>query len=255
MRWVPDRTGRFRWRPWYDVGEIDGLCEDHVRRFLRARHGVVAYPIATDDLMLLIEHDADDLDVYADLSDLGGMGAEVEGVTTFVWGRRPRVRVARALSLDSRREARLRTTLAHEFGHVLLHNVVGDRDDDRLPFVPADETGAVLTPCCTPATILGARQTDWMEWQAGYASGALLMPRTTLQDTVSPFLEGDEGDDGHAVMASERWRGRLVDRVMGRFLVSEAAAWVRLRQLGYLAGHYAPLCATRAEADARHDRA
>jgi len=226
MRWVPDHTGRFRWRPWYDAGEIDGLCEDRVRRFLRARHGRVFYPLSTNDLTLLIEQEVDDLDLYADLSGMSKDGGVVEGVTTFVRGHRPRVQIAQALSLDPRREVRLRTTLAHELGHALLHNVVGDRDDERLPFVPADETEPAPAPSCTPATLLGTGKTDWMEWQAGYASGALLMPCTAVRAIA--IL--------HATETTGPWSGPLIDHVMGHFLVSEAAAWVRLRQLGCLRG-------------------
>lgn len=234
MRWVPDHTGRFRWRPWYDADEIDGLCEGHVRRFLRIRHGLVSYPLSTDDLTLLIEQEADDLDLYADLSSVVKDGGAVEGVTTFVWGRRPRVQIAQALSLDPRRQARLRTTLAHELGHVLLHNVVGDRDDDQLPFVPTDEIDPSPSPCCTPATLLGTGRADWMEWQAGYASGAVLMPRTAVCAIASP----------HATRTDGPRTGPLIDHVMGHFLVSEAAARIRLRQLGYLSGQWPASTAT-----------
>lgn len=232
MRWVLDRTGRFRWRPWYSREELDGLCEGRMRRFLRARHGLVSYPVSTDDLTLLIEQEADTLDLYADLSDLSREGGEVEGVTAFVRGRRPRVRIARALSLDPRRETRLRTTLAHELGHVLLHNVVGDRDD-HLPFVPSDEADAVPIPCCTPATMLGMGRTDWMEWQAGYASGALLMPRMALRALACPSSE-DVTAAGRAA-TGDGYSDHVARRVKEHFLVSEAAAQVRLRQLGYLA--------------------
>ena len=97
MQWVKDRTGRFSQRPHYLPEELDEECEDVVCDFLRARHQKVKYPISTDDLTVLIETFAEDLDLYADLSD---EGSHVEGVTDFFRGRRPKVRISGHLSSD-----------------------------------------------------------------------------------------------------------------------------------------------------------
>jgi len=224
--WVLDQTGRFRWRPYYRAVEIDYLCERRVRQFLHERYNAVHYPFGTDDLTRLIEQEADDLDLFADLSAGGPHGAEVEGVTTFIAGRRPRVRIARELSDRPERQARLRTTLAHELGHVLLHRQVVDYNtvsasacDDLPP--------PVAVPPCTTETVRGVRRVDWIEWQAGYASGALLMPRMALSTVLLPVL--GQTARGRPRMGNT---GRMVDAVQGHFLVSEAAAFVRLRQLG-----------------------
>ena len=227
MRWVVDTSGRFRWRPWLDKGEIDVLCEDRVRRFLHARHGVVAYPVSTDDLTRLIEQEVDDLDLYADLHDETGTSV-VEGMTLFVWGGRPRVRIARALYEDGRRGARLRTTLAHELGHVLLHNFVGDREDGVAIPVSDEHDTARVASC--GLTVVPGQCVDWMEWQAGYACGALLMPRTALKDVIRLVLD----ETGHQIPVTGAAVGRLIDRVQGHFLVSAAAAHTRLRHLGHV---------------------
>jgi len=224
MHWVYDRTGRFRCRPYYQPDEIDALCEDRIERFLRARHGMVQYPVSTDDLTLLIEQEASDLDLYADLSDLDA-GRHVEGVTTFYWHRRPTVRIAQTLSLDAHREPRLRTTLAHELGHVLLHDFAHHDACDGLP--PMDESDAEGPAIYSP-TMVAPGRVDWMEWQASYASGALLMPCTAVQQALVPST-------GHHDTSSPMagGLGRAIDIVQGRFMVSDAAALVRLRQLGY----------------------
>lgn len=226
MRWVPDHTKRFRWRPWYDKGEIEHRCAEVMERFLHARYGVVTYPVSTDDLTRVIEQEAEDLDLYADLPD--SEGAAVEGVTTFMVGRRPRVRISRALSLEPAREVRLRTTLAHELGHVILHNFVGDRDDG-LAIPRSDEPDA--GPCNSPIMAQGMGHVDWMEWQAGYACGALLMPATVLRIVVQPVLERH----GTGLPVGNAGFGPLLDCVQGHFLVSAAAAHMRLRRLGYVA--------------------
>lgn len=67
-----------------------------------------------------------------------------------------------------------------------------------------------------------------MEWQANYASGALLMPRTAIQQALFPSTERH---DASRSMAGGL--GRAIDIVQGHFMVSDAAALVRLRQLGY----------------------
>lgn len=229
MRWVPDHTGRFRWRPWYEAREIDALCERRIERFLHTRHSVISYPVSTDDLTVLIEQEASDLDLFADLAGQGDTDTGIEGITTFYRDRCPRVQIARDLSHEPHRQARLRTTLAHELGHVLLHDFA--RQDDQ-----GMEPGARLAPvppvACTP-TVLNRGQVDWMEWQASYACGALLMPRSALQEVVTPLL----ARIGVPPPVSGLEAGRLGERVQGHFLVSEAAARVRLRQLGYLQKH------------------
>ncbi len=227
MRWVRDGTGRFRWRPFLDASEIDVLCEHRIQRFLLDRYGDEAYPITTDDLTRLIEQDADDLDLFADLSLYGSDNVVVEGVTTFVPRHRPRVQIARYLSEDTWKEARLRTTLAHELGHVLLHDFTGEREDTPRPR-QADDPDTASTTLCTPGAIGTWPRVDWMEWQANYASGALLMPRTAVQQALFP---SPERHDAPSPMVGGL--GRAIDIVQGHFIVSDAAALVRLRQLGY----------------------
>lgn len=116
MKWVIDRTGRFARRPHYLPEELDSECEHAILAFLNKRYGKVEFPIKTDDLTVFIEEQAD-LDNYADLS---GEGEGVEGVTEFVPGKRPVVRIADALNA-AHLENRLRTTLTHEYGHVHFH--------------------------------------------------------------------------------------------------------------------------------------
>lgn len=226
MRWLPDPTGRFPQRPYYDQDELDAICEGVVRDFLIARHGRVSFPIDTDDLTVLLERDAEQLDLYADLSAEPG---DVEGVTDFYPGQKPRVRIAVTLSEDPRREHRLRTTLTHEYGHVHLHNFLYSLERPRPMFA---ELTPLPSPTCKRETMLQAPKSDWMEWQAGYACGSLLMPITALRDlmrdlTVELGFYGSptaDSPDGQAVMGA----------VSGRFQVSVDAARVRLGQLRYL---------------------
>ena len=231
MRWIRDLTGRFPQRPFYETEELDTECEGIVDAFLTVRYGAARYPITTNDLTLLVEREADELDLYDDLVDDGD---GVEGVTEFRPGRKPRVRILRDLSEEPWRENRLRTTLTHELGHVRFHNVllVFDRSQ-QLPLFGAHP--APLEINCHRDSILGAGVTDWMEWQAGYASGALLMPITRVRQIVGLFL--DELGRYGAIEDGTPIAEEFIRRVQRHFAVSAPAARVRLLQLGHLVDH------------------
>lgn len=80
VKMIRDNTGRFAERSFYRERDLDDECERLIRELLMKRHGKVDYPVATDDLTVLIEMHHADLDPYADLS---AYGADVEGVTEF----------------------------------------------------------------------------------------------------------------------------------------------------------------------------
>lgn len=226
MKWVRDRTGRFEQRPYYHEQEIDVHCEDVVSGFL-SRIGAQSYPISTDHLTVMIEQEVSQLDLYANLS---GEGREVEGVTEFHRKDKPSVRVARYLSKRPERETRLRSTLAHEYGHVIFHNFLWTLD-------PATSTPQSFRrrrpPKCRRARIIVAPQSDWMEWQVGYAGAALLMPITPVKDLVSESLL--EWGVEEPIGPDSDHHGDLIASLAESFAVSKDAAKTRLSKLGYLA--------------------
>lgn len=227
MRWVKDQTGRFSKRPHYAPDELDHECERLISSFLKDRHGSVAYPVSTDDLTILVESLADDLDLYADLS---GDDGEVEGVTDFVPGRRPKVRISKRLSENANMANRLRTTLTHELGHVHLHSPLFDVEQTGDLFVtsPVPESRK-----CQRATIVQASRTDWMEWQAGYACGAFLMPVTALRAAIRDFMLAQRVAIGRFGSISTKGHA-LITEVGRTFHVSRDAARVRLLVQGAL---------------------
>jgi len=230
---VPDRTGRFPERPHYDSEELDKECEKIITQFLRELYGEAVFPVSTDDLTKLIERKAEDLDLYADLSSLG---PDVEGVTEFRPRHKPNVRISAKLSNDPRRENRLRTTLTHEYGHTHFHAYLWATQPSGPDFL--NPRIATEPSHCKRDTMLGAPQTDWMEWQAGYVCGALLMPRSVLARVVGEYQEQ------HALFGSVSVDGThgqaLIARVVNAFQVSEDAARVRLTKLNYLGSEHGP---------------
>lgn len=229
MRWIPDPTGRFPRRPYYEDGELDRLCEQAISDFLRDRHGKVLLPIPTEDLGVMIEKDAEDLDLYADLSGEGVPG-ETHGVTHFFPGQKPRVQIARELSEEEHRENRLRTTLAHEYGHVKYHAPLYDIEHTSTLFPELYEQSPVLR--CHRDAVLGTGSIDWFEWQAGYMSCALLMPYTHLSRIVR---EAKTELEIYGPSPADSPKGRtLTGNVARSFAVSRDAARVRLQKLGHL---------------------
>ena len=138
------------------------------------------------------------------------------------------MRIAQELADVGYRENRLRTTLTHEFAHVKLHAGLWPFDQPRL--FP-DEQEAPGPRCRRPGEI-GGYVGDWMEWQAGYASGAILMPISWLRDLIQEAFTA-----WGAFANIPRNSAQAVDliaRVAHRFDVSTDAARVRLSQLDYL---------------------
>jgi len=220
MKWVNDRTGRFAKRPHYLPEELDEECEHMIVEFLRTKYGRAEFPVRTDDLTVLIEQKAD-LDSYADLSEEEG---DVEGVTEFTPGQRPVVKIADRLNA-SNMENRLRTTLTHEWGHVHFHQFMFE-----VQARPGSLFGDQVQPVsnkCKRDKITGASETDWMEWQAGYVCGALLMPAGPLIDTVQAFRKANNLLLSNLALNSEGGQ-RLIDTVAARFQTSKDAARVRL---------------------------
>ncbi|MER8912743.1 ImmA/IrrE family metallo-endopeptidase [Mesorhizobium sp. M0761] len=227
VKYVADKTGRFSQRPHFKPEELDRECESIIAAFLRDRHGKAEFPVSTEDLTVLIERDTESLDAYADLS---GYGTNVEGATIFQPGRKPRVLISDRLQLDDHRENRLRTTLAHEYGHVRFHAYLWEAEPPGPDLLRRNPNANVQI--CYRDRMLDAAQTDWMEWQAGYVCGALLMPVGPVRGIVRAYCES-HGLFG--VIGQNDAHGRaLIETLKGAFQVSGEAARIRLLKLGIL---------------------
>jgi Zn-dependent peptidase ImmA (M78 family) len=203
---------------------MDYECEAIIDKFLLDKYGKINYPISTNDLTILLEQKAGDVDLFADLSNYEG---HVEGVTEFYINKKPKVLISHEFSEQPNRENRYRTTLTHEFGHVHFHGFLLSGGQKRM-----FEDNTEKNNFCKRETILGANKTDWMEWQAGYASGALLMPISPLKLLSKDFYQKNNVLTTCAPTSAEGQQ--LVLSVVGHFQVSEDAARVRLLQLKFL---------------------
>lgn len=226
MPWYArDMTGRLPARPVFAKGEIEKLCTATVRQFLEDLYGRARFPLETEDLKKLIERDTSDFDEFADLS---AEGEDVEGFTDFFPDRPPVVRIDSKLAENPRRERRLRMTLAHEYGHVLLHAPLWRKDAGPvMPDQPVPVNGLAMPPESQVDQNAARQDVDWMEWQANYAAGALLMPYHAVADVLNEINHSaDQTAEDHDRV--------LIAGVTEHFIVSWSAATVRLRQLGVL---------------------
>jgi hypothetical protein len=226
MKWVKDNRGRFPERPHYDVDELDSECERIVEAFLMSRYGTIDYPISTDDLLLMLEKETDSVDPYARFEN-----DELWGDTTFLIGSKPSVRISSLLSENPRYENPFRTTITHEFAHVRFHGFLYElRDRQECLFVSAASERANI---CRRSQIQSSTDYDWMEWQARYSSGAVLMPKRAVQTRIRT-LRAHWGFTTATISVDTIEGQTFVGAVSEHFAVSEDAARVRLVQLGYI---------------------
>ena len=122
-------------------------------------------------------------------------------------------------------ENRLRTTLTHEWGHVHFHQFMFEVET-RPRSLFGDDVPSVSNKCMRD-NIVGASETDWMEWQAGYVCGAILIPGGPLIDTVQAFRRDNGLPLSNLALNSEAGQ-RLIDTVPAAFQTSKDAARVRL---------------------------
>lgn len=228
VRYVPDGTGRFSQRPHYKPEELDRECESIINGFLNDTYGSAKFPVSTDDLTRLIERDTEDLDLYADLAVYG---ADVEGVTEFRLERKPSVKISANLAGSERRKNRLRTTLTHEYGHVHFHAYLWELEPPGKDLLSHNSNAN--KQICKRDKILNAAQNDWMEWQAGYVCGAILMPISRMRNLVSGYQES-RGLFGPIGLRDSHCSA-LIEIVQSAFQVSADAARIRLLKLGHLA--------------------
>ncbi|MEX2166675.1 MAG: ImmA/IrrE family metallo-endopeptidase [Methyloceanibacter sp.] len=206
---------------------MDRACEGIVSKFLSGKYGRIEFPLSTDDLGQIIEVEAEDLDLGADLSTYG---PDVEGVTEFQPKRKPLVKISKVLAADERYQNRLRTTLAHEYGHVHFHAYLWETQPPGADLLKRNPDAN--RQICKRDEILNAAQSDWMEWQAGYVCGAILMPASRVRRLAGDYLES-QGLYG-AIGRADSHGQALIEAVIEAFQVSADAARIRLLKLEIL---------------------
>jgi hypothetical protein len=181
MKYVPTTVGPFPERPYFTNDEIEAICVEElmavdllpdcpepirIERFIEKRFGVS--------------------EEYEDLGD------GILGMTQFGPKGVHRIIVARSLEDEGTEVAarQIRTTLAHEAGHGLLHAAMFVSNDQQKLFGDLSDPVQPKVLCRTRALDSGARSYngEWWEYQANRVIGGLLMPRDLVLCALKRYL-------------------------------------------------------------------
>lgn len=222
MRNYRASAGPFAERPYYKDHEIESICLD-------ALSSVSLLPGSPGPIRIdrFIEKRFNVTPTYEDLP------SGVLGLTRFGSNGVQEVVVAKVLDDDpsTASERRLRTTLAHEAGHCLLHthlfvlatpsqNLFGDFSEPDKPKVLCRDD-AVGPPSL-------AYSGQWWEFQANRAIGALLMPARLTETAMTPFMLESPAGLPYFDQARSEEAARALAEI---FDVNPAVARIRIKQL------------------------
>jgi hypothetical protein len=129
-------------------------------------------------------------------------------------------------------QCRVRTTLAHEAGHGLLHAYLFALDDKPLHLFDEDSHTEHQILCRdVPNEEQKSRSYDgrWWEFQANRAMGGLLCPRALVHEAIKPFLV-PSGMLGVEIMDQNR-REEAVRALADIFDVNPVVARIRTNEL------------------------
>jgi hypothetical protein len=130
-------------------------------------------------------------------------------------------------------ERRVRSTLAHEGGHGLLHPklFIADQTADLFNYPSENQRprnflcrSSDISPSATAIPKYDGR---WWEWQANRAIGGLLLPRPNVRKLVVSYLE--ETTFGQSLKESQRAKAER--EIAEIFDVNSVVARIRLEEM------------------------
>lgn len=223
MKTVYTKSGPISERPYYEDDEIEQICIDElcktdllpqdpgpirIERFIEKRFGI---NVRYDDLPEGI---------------LGFTKFGQKGVEDIV--------IARALDEEGTESAnrRIRSTLAHEGGHGLLHahlfylgikpNKLFDEEHDNTPHILCRDVAGVTAQSKD-------YQGKWWEFHANRAMASLLLPRFHIEKAIKPYME-KQGTFGLEKLIETK-REEIIKSFSRVFEVNPIVVRLRIEQL------------------------
>jgi hypothetical protein len=222
MRTLRSNSGPFVERPYFKDDEIEKMCADELR-------AMGLFPSSPEKIRIdrFIEKRFNVTPSYEELPQ------GVLGLTRFSHQGVSEVVVARELDEEGSMvaERRIRTTLAHEAGHCLLHthlfvlatpsqNLFGDFTDTESPKVLCrGEVGQEARP---------GYDGKWWEFQANLAIGGLLIPAALMAPALEKFMLKSSVGFDHFDYERMEDAARVLAEV---FDVNPAVARIRIKQV------------------------
>jgi hypothetical protein len=225
MRTYRVSSGPFSERPYYSDDEIEHLSADELR-------AIGLLPVSPQPIRIerFIEKRFGISPQYDDLPDgmLGCTKFGPKGVQAIV--------VARTLCEEGTKasERRVKTTLAHEGGHGLLHaHLFVQGPPARSLFGSDDSQSDPMRILCREDTVLDMHPVGqssytghWWEFQANRAIGALLLPRGLVGQCLKDVLVA-RGTFGGMVLP-QHYREHAIGLLSEVFDVNPAVARIRV---------------------------
>jgi hypothetical protein len=185
MKSYRTNRGPFATRPFYKTADIEAICTDELL-------AVELFPKSPEPIRIerFIEKR------FGITHDYEGLPEGTLGYSLFGPGGVERIVIASVLGEDPSKQAdrRVRTTLAHEAGHVLLQGhlfVLGEQARSLFDDFLNMDNPRILCRDLPGISSKAPRRYDgrWWEFQANSAIGPLLLPRPLVQKAIEPLLE------------------------------------------------------------------
>jgi IrrE N-terminal-like domain len=217
MKTLKARRGPFAEQPYFRLDEIDQMCAIELLNLDLLP--TAPSPIRIDRFIekrfrVTIEYD--------------DLGPDILGLTKFGKGGVTSVVVSRRLDEDETLvgEQRVRSTLAHEAGHGLLHGPLFAVSGQCALF-PEGLSNAPKVLCRSESQ--ANYRGEWWEFQANCAIGGFLLPKRLVTAAIEPLLTS-AGALGSRVLVSGA-RSEATRLAAEYFAVSRQAAGIRLNAL------------------------
>jgi Zn-dependent peptidase ImmA (M78 family) len=222
MKNLRAKTGPVKIKPFFKNGEIEDLCLNELKKvnLLPSEPS----PIRIDRFIekrFKITHDYQDMD------------EGILGYTKFSPKGVEEVHISRSLDEEGTDSAnrRIRTTLAHEAGHGLLHAylfTLGKSNKVLFDETQPDEP-KILCRDIIGTSVPKKYNGQWWEYQANKAMVALLLPKILVQKLMNQFL-GTTGFFGVEVLSVEK-RLEAIKKISVTFDVNPVVAKFYLQEM------------------------
>ncbi|MCK4518306.1 ImmA/IrrE family metallo-endopeptidase [Candidatus Babeliales bacterium] len=145
--------------------------------------------------------------------------------------------LAEQAETDNIARRRLRTTIAHEIGHISCHRGLFLKDESTLSLFGQDEAKGNTKEnniLCRESSVDNYRYSgEWWEYQANQCMATLLLPKSLLMNYVTSQLKSfDIPDFDEAIKAD--CADQIIRNICDQFDVSFESMFYRLRELGFI---------------------
>jgi hypothetical protein len=225
MKEIPQHGGSLKNRPFFEDKDIEETCEKELSLV-----GLLPNEPSSIRIDRFIEKKFDISTSYDSLKE------GIIGYTLFGKDGVEKIVISRELDEDDSivSERRIRTTMAHESGHGLLHAQLFYLGKKPLNLFHGESSNEPII-MCRKSNIPGILERssdykgDWWEFQANAAMGALLLPFSLVNKALEPFLL-ESGLLGKKTLIEDK-REEACRTLVSIFDVNPIVAKIRLDKL------------------------